>query len=83
MIDALEMLGSVLGLFGAFLLASHTNLSRYGWYAFLFANLAMIGFALGIERYWLLAQQAGFMATSILGLYRSGLLSFRMPRTEP
>lgn len=74
MIDLLEVLGAIFGLLGAFLLATHTNLSRYGWLAFLVANLALIGFSIGIERYWLLAQQLGFMGTSLLGLARSGLM---------
>ncbi len=74
MINFLEAIGAVAGLLGAFLLATHTNVSRYGWIAFLLANLALIGFAIGIERYWLLAQQVGFTATSLLGLSRSGLL---------
>lgn len=82
MINFLEAFGALTGLLGAFLLATHTTVSRYGWLAFLLANLALIGFAIGIERYWLLAQQVGFMATSILGLYRSGMLSFRSLRTE-
>lgn len=75
MIDALEIVGSASGLLGALLLATHTRVSRYGWLAFLLANFALIGFAIGIERYWLLAQQLGFMLTSLLGLYRSGLIS--------
>lgn len=72
LIDALEWAGSLLGLLGAFLLATHTRISRYGWLAFLAANLAMIGFALGIGRYGLLLQQTGFMFTSLLGIYRAG-----------
>lgn len=82
MIDALEAAGSILGLLGAFLLATNTSISKYGWLAFLLANFAMIGLAIGIERYWLLAQQVGFLATSILGLYRTGLLSFGRLSTE-
>ncbi len=80
MINFLEAIGAVAGLLGAFLLATHTNVSRYGWIAFLLANLALIGFAIGIERYWLLAQQVGFTATSLLGLSRSGLLPFSRKR---
>lgn len=72
LIDVLEWAGSLLGLLGAFLLATHTRFSRYGWVAFFAANLAMIAFALGIGRYGLLVQQVGFMGTSILGLYRAG-----------
>lgn len=72
MIDFLEWAGSLSGLLGAFLLATHTRVSRYGWLAFLAANVTMIGFALGIGRYGLLVQQLGFMATSLLGIYRAG-----------
>ncbi|MBK4736146.1 hypothetical protein [Noviherbaspirillum pedocola] len=72
MITFFEWAGSLLGLVGAFLLATHTRFSRYGWLAFFAANLAMIAFALGIHRYGLLLQQTGFVATSILGLYRAG-----------
>jgi hypothetical protein len=73
-IDYLEWMGALSGLLGAFLLATHTSISRYGWVAYLTANIALIGFAIGIERYGLLLQQLGFMATSLLGLYRAGLL---------
>lgn len=72
MITLLEWFGSISGLLGAFLLATHTRVSRYGWLAFLAANVAMIGFAFGIERYGLLVQQLGFMGTSLLGIYRAG-----------
>ncbi|ART61459.1 hypothetical protein CBP36_21055 (plasmid) [Acidovorax carolinensis] len=77
MITLLEWGGSLLGLLGAFLLATHSRLSKYGWIAFLAANLAMVAFAIGIERYGLLVQQIGFTATSVLGLRRAGLLFFR------
>lgn len=73
MLTALEWAGSLLGLLGAFLLATHSRASRYGWIAFLAANVAMIAFAFGIDRYGLLIQQAGFMGTSLLGLRRAGL----------
>lgn len=72
LIAFLEWAGCLAGLLGAFLLATHTRVSRFGWLAFLAANLAMIGFALGIERYGLLLQQLGFMGTSLLGIYRAG-----------
>ncbi len=68
-----EWSGSILGLLGAFLLATNSGLSRYGWLAFLAANVAMIVFAAGIGAHGLLLQQLGFTASSCLGLYRSGL----------
>ena len=74
MSDFLEWAGSLTGLAGAFLLATHSRVSRYGWLAFLVANLAMLGFALGIQRYGLFVQQLGFMGTSLLGIYRAGFV---------
>ena len=67
----MEWAGCSLGLLGAFLLATNTSVSRYGWIAFLLANFAVIGFAKGIRAHGLLVQQLGFMATSCLGLVRT------------
>ena len=75
-VQAFEWTGSLLGLLGAFLLATNTRMSRYGWVAFLAANVAMIAFALSIGADGLLLQQIGFMGTSCLGLYRAGLMPF-------
>ncbi|MDP2027498.1 hypothetical protein [Sulfuriferula sp.] len=84
MIDFLEWSGAIAGLAGAFLLATHTRFSRYGWLAFLVANLALVGFALGIGRYGLLVQQLGFTVTTLLGLYRAGFaLPFLRVRDRP
>ncbi|MGY4831831.1 hypothetical protein ACVNIS_24875 (plasmid) [Sphaerotilaceae bacterium SBD11-9] len=68
-ITALEAGGSVLGLIGAYSLATHSqSVALLGWLAFLSANVAMIGFAASIKRYWLLLQQVGFLGSSLLGL---------------
>lgn len=77
MIEFFEWSGSILGLLGALLLATHSKVSRYGWVAFLMANVAMICFAFGLNRHGLLVQQVGFMGTSLLGLHRVGLLPKR------
>ena len=68
---ALEWSGCGLGLAGAFLLATNTSVSRYGWIAFLAANFAVIAFARTIRAHGLLVQQCGFMLTSLLGIYRA------------
>jgi hypothetical protein len=68
-LQVFEWTGTVLGLLGAFLLATNSRISRYGWVAF--------GFALGIHANGLLLQQVGFMATSLLALYRAGMLPLR------
>lgn len=73
-----EWAGSLLGLLGAFLLATNSSISCYGWVAFFLANIAMVIFAAGIRRHGLLIQQLGFTGTSLLGLYRSGLLTWLM-----
>ena len=69
MIHCSEWCGSIFGLLGAFLLATHSAYSRWGWVAFLVANIALIAFAIGV--YGLRLQQVGFTAASLLGLRRS------------
>ena len=75
-LQACEWIGSVLGLLGAFLLATNSRVSRYGWLAFMGANVAMIAFAFGINALGLLVQQLGFLGTSCLGLYRAKMWPF-------
>ena len=65
--------GALAGLLGAGLLASQTRHARWGWLAFLLANLLLICWALRMQAMGLLVQQLGFTATSVLGLYRRGL----------
>lgn len=76
---ALEWTGALLGLLGGFLLATHTSISRYGWFGFLGANLAMTSFAIAIGAHGVLVHQRGFTATTLLGIHRSGLWA----RTRP
>ena len=78
---ALEWIGALLGLLGAFLLATHTSISRYGWLAFLGANVAMTGFAVAIGAHGLLVQQVRLTATTLLCLRRSGLWASKVPPT--
>lgn len=66
-----DWLGCVLGVTGALLLASNTKMSRYGWFAFLAANVATGSFAGLTGAHGLLVQQVCFMGTSVLGIYRS------------
>ena len=65
-----EWIGAATGILGAFLLATNTELSKFGWYFFLLANVALIKFAWDIKANGLLTQQFFFMATSLLGIYR-------------
>ncbi len=67
----LEWLGTGFGLTGALLLATNSRFSRFGWYAYLLANVFMIGFALHIDARGLLLQQCGFLVTTVIGIYRT------------
>lgn len=71
-----EWLGAVLGLLGAYLLATNSVVSPYGWVAFLLANFAMLRYALGAKARGLFVQQLGFVGSSALGCYRAGLWPF-------
>jgi len=77
-----EWSASALGLLGAFLLATNSHVSRYGWPAFLVANVAMMIFALQVGAYGLLLQQLGLMGTNFFGLYRCGLWPAKGKKNE-
>lgn len=66
----LEWTGAALGLAGAGLLALNLRVSGYGWLFFLASNAAWIAYGLKMSAYGLVAMQAGFTATSLLGAYR-------------
>lgn len=67
---AIEISAALFGLLGAFLLATRSDLAAWGWVAFLASNAGWIAFALFRRLWWLLAQQIGFTASSLLGIWR-------------
>ena len=69
-LQALDWAGCSAGLLGAYLLAFRLKISRYGWIAFFGANLAYIVLAGELHILGLLAQQAGFVGSSVVGIYR-------------
>lgn len=77
-----EWAGASAGLVGAALLVANTRASQYGWFGFLLANFCMIAFAIDGEHWDLLTQQVGFTATSLFGLWRTGLLRIARAATE-
>lgn len=83
MTTALEWSGALLGLLGSYLLATHGRWARYGWVAFLAANVAMGSFALATEARGLLLQQLGFMGSAMLGLRRAWRASAQQHTTLP
>lgn len=69
----LEWSGALAGLAGALLLAMRVRISRWGWVAFLASNILLIVLLGLLERKGLVVMQTGFLATSLLGLYRNFL----------
>ncbi|WP_304350865.1 hypothetical protein [Comamonas testosteroni] len=72
--QTLEWASTLTGLSGAYLLATNSRASRWGWVGFTLANFFAIGFALRAGHHGLFVQQLGFMGSSVLGMYRSGLI---------
>lgn len=70
-IDFYEVAGSVSGLVGAVMVASHTRFSPYGWMLFLVSSVMLVLFSFQLGKYWLLVQQFGFAAINVLGLVRA------------
>jgi hypothetical protein len=78
----LEWTGTVFTLLGALLLALDMRISRYGWIAFLIANLTAIFFSRAIDRNGLFTQTIGLTLTSLLGVYRSFVAAKRRPNAS-
>lgn len=70
LVQVFEWVGCYTGLMGAALLAFNFRYSGFGWIFFLISNFAWVGFALMTETTGLEFQHYGFMATSLLGMYR-------------
>lgn len=65
-----EWVGSLVGMFGAFVLAANEPWSGYGWLAFFVSNIAWIRFAVLTKTRSLLLMQMGFLITTIIGICR-------------
>jgi nicotinamide riboside transporter PnuC len=66
---AIEAIAAVCGLAGAFLLAFHGKHAGWGWWAFLASNVSWIVFACTRRLWFLLLQQVGFTASSLVGIW--------------
>lgn len=69
-LQALDWSGCVLGLVGAYTLAFRLPFSRYGWFAFLAANVAYIALARATGLNGFLIQQLGFTGSTTVAIYR-------------
>lgn len=67
--NRIEVCAAACGLAGSFLLASNGKHAAWGWWAFLASNLAWIAFGWRQRHWFLLLQQVGFTACSLLGIW--------------
>lgn len=65
-----EMVGTVAGITGAFLLSANIEYSRYGYVLFLLSSLMLLGHARLIRAKWLVALQVCFLGTNLNGIYQ-------------
>lgn len=72
--------GCVFGLSGAVLLTTNSRWSPLGWVFFLASNLCWIGYAAWANTAHIELQHLGYMATSLLGIYR---WLWARPRVSP
>lgn len=70
LLPLLEWSGSLTGLIGAALLATNSRYSGWGFVSFLLSNFAWGWYGLITQTHGIWLMQAGFMATSLLGLWR-------------
>ncbi|MCC2673080.1 MAG: hypothetical protein K0R58_27 [Ramlibacter sp.] len=67
---AIEAVAALCGLAGALLLALRGEHAGWGWAAFLASNAGWIVYALVRSMPWMLLQQIGFTATSVIGIWQ-------------
>ena len=70
----LEMLGALLGVCGAWVVAFGPRVAFYGYCCFLVSNVSWLGFAAYHEHWWQFSQQVLFFGSTLLGLWKCGRL---------
>jgi len=65
-----QWVGCLVGLAGAFLLATKSKVSGFGFVLFLVSNMFWIAFGLMTDAPGLVVMQIGFSLTSILGVWK-------------
>jgi hypothetical protein len=64
-----EWSGAGLGLLGSYLVACKSDISGYGFVAYLISNLFWLVFGIRSRAWGLVTMQLGFGATSVIGIY--------------
>lgn len=82
-----ELIGAVMGIAGALMLALKCRLSAWAWPIWLISNMAWIYYALAIHAYFLLSQQVVFTIINLYGawhwLYKPNSTGAVQPLTPP
>lgn len=66
---AIEAVAAAFGLAGAWLLAAKGQHAAWGWWCFLASNAGWLAFGWTRRHWFLLAQQIGFTASSLWGIW--------------
>ena len=69
-LNILRWIGTIMGVIGAILVASNTDLSKYGFLAFLVSAILWATVAQIIKDRALLSLQITFMCVDLFGIYR-------------
>lgn len=66
----LDWAGLIFGVIGAYLVASNTPLSPYGWFFFFASSLSLTAYTLHRREFRMALLQVVFIGSNILGIYR-------------
>lgn len=66
----LDWIGLFCGVIGAYLVASNTPLSKFGWLFFLVSSLALTAYTLYRREFRMSVLQIVFVGSNVLGIYR-------------
>lgn len=66
----LDLIGLICGVIGAYLVASRSDLTPYGWWFFLVSSIALTAYTLHRREHRMAILQIVFVGSNLLGLYR-------------
>lgn len=65
-----EWIGTFTGLFGAYAIALHINLSAWAFVIYMVSNLCFVTYAIKNHSWGILTLQIGLFGSNVLGIYR-------------
>jgi hypothetical protein len=68
LIEAIEYIASALAFFGAFLLAKNTEISKWGFVAYIISNMFFVAWSIMFEVWGILTMNIGFLIINVYGI---------------